>query len=300
MKLNFLFFVIFANLLLIINGLESSSVLPIVLWHGMGDSCCFPFSLGSFTKFLQKQLGNVYVKSLKIGESLVTDYESGYLIHPNKQIKDVCNQIANDPNLVGGYNAIGFSQGGQFLRAVAMRCPQPRMINLVTLGAQHQGIFGLPKCPSLSSKTCEYFRELLNYAAYESWVQNYLVQATYWHNPLSEATYREKSTFIAEINNEIDTEKNQIYANNFNQLSKFIMVKFLNDTIVQPKESSWFGFYKPGQDIELAPMIETRAFERTGLANLYANGKVILLETEGDHLQFTKEWFIEKVLPYLK
>ena len=43
------------------------------------------------------------------------------------------------------FNAIGFSQGGQFLRAVAQRCPQGMKV-LVTFGAQHQGIYGLPQC----------------------------------------------------------------------------------------------------------------------------------------------------------
>ncbi len=51
----------------------------------------------------------------------------------------VCEMIANDPALQNGYNAIGFSQGGQFLRAVAQRCPSPRMRNLITVGSQHQG-----------------------------------------------------------------------------------------------------------------------------------------------------------------
>lgn len=40
------------------------------------------------------------------------------------------------------------------------------MINLISFGGQHQGVFGLPNCPSLSEATCEYFRQLLNVAAY--------------------------------------------------------------------------------------------------------------------------------------
>jgi palmitoyl-protein thioesterase len=48
-------------------------------------------------------------------------------------------------------------QGGQFLRAVAQRCQHlgPRMHTLVTLGAQHQGIMGLPGCwePSSTNST---------------------------------------------------------------------------------------------------------------------------------------------------
>lgn len=195
----------------------------VVLWHGMGDSCCFPFSLGSLKKLILEQFQqNIYVKSLKIGGSLIRDYESGYFIHPNVQvshvplthftlnlifqkdkivvlsnkqrksnnqitslflsfvsnknafclnfhfqIKDACNQIKNDPNLKNGFNAIGFSQGSQFLRGLLQRCDGlPKMRNLITLGGQHQGVFGLPNCPSLTRSGCEYIRQLLNYAAY--------------------------------------------------------------------------------------------------------------------------------------
>lgn len=78
----------------------------------------------------------------------------------------VCSQLAQDPNLQGGYNAMGFSQGAQFLyvsaagfgssissggrlpdlsrfvfvrRAVAQRCPSPPMKKLISVGGQHQG-----------------------------------------------------------------------------------------------------------------------------------------------------------------
>lgn len=81
-----------------------------------GDTCCFSFSLGSFRDFLIDVLGpKTYVKSIRIGDNVIEDYESGYFVHPNKQIENACHQIASDPNLKDGYNAIGFSQGSQFL-----------------------------------------------------------------------------------------------------------------------------------------------------------------------------------------
>lgn len=81
-----------------------------------GDTCCFSFSLGSFRDFLRDVLGpNTYIKSIRIGDNLVEDYESGYFVHPNKQVEEVCRQISSDPELQDGYNAVGFSQGSQFL-----------------------------------------------------------------------------------------------------------------------------------------------------------------------------------------
>ena len=68
-------------------------------------------------------------------------------------------------------------QGGQFLRAVAQRCPNPPMKNLVTIGSQHQGVFGLPKCPGESSALCNIFRELMHIGVYEDSVQSSWVQA---------------------------------------------------------------------------------------------------------------------------
>lgn len=46
--------------------------------------------------------------------------------------------IKADPKLAKGYNAIGFSQGGQFLRGLAQRYPDPPMLNLISVGGQHQ------------------------------------------------------------------------------------------------------------------------------------------------------------------
>lgn len=279
-------------------GTNATGGLPIVMWHGMGDTCCFPFSLGGFKKFLEADL-EVYVKSVEIGNSIVTDYKSGYLIHPNKQVEEVCQQLSNDPKLVNGYNAIGFSQGGQFLRAIAQRCPFPKMNNLITLGGQHQGVFGLPDCPSLSSKTCEYFRQLLNYAAYARWVQDYLVQATYWHDPLNEYVYKESSTFLADINNE--RAVNETYIQNLRNLNKFVMVKFTKDKIVQPIESQWFGYYKPGQDKETQKLEESELFlkNRLGLQEMHQRNKLVFLECEGNHLQFNKTWFKTNIYPFL-
>jgi len=40
--------------------------------------------------------------------------------------------------------------------------------------------------------------------AYQSWIQAFVVQAQYWHDPTREEKYKAKSIFLADINNEKD------------------------------------------------------------------------------------------------
>lgn len=100
------------------------------------------------------------------------DTENGFLMNVNDQITNVCKQLKSDPKLQNGYHGMGFSQGGQFLRAVAQRCPSPPMLNLVSVGGQHQGVYGFPHCPGNNVTLCNWVRELLNLGAYVSFVQN--------------------------------------------------------------------------------------------------------------------------------
>lgn len=92
------------------------------------------------------------------------------------------------------------------------------------------------------------------------WVQDYLVQATYWHDPLNENLYRKHSKFLAEINNE--NEVNQTYIENLNNLQHFVMVKFDSDSMVQPVDSEWFGFYKPGQGKEVESLQNSELYTK--------------------------------------
>ncbi|KAK4876696.1 hypothetical protein RN001_009202 [Aquatica leii] len=262
----------------------------------MGDGCCFPFSLGAVQVKLNETLPNVHILSIKIGNSIIDDVENSYFMHPNKQLEIACDAVKSDALLANGYNAIGFSQGSQFLRALAQQCPQPKMKNLISLGGQHQGVYGLPNCGSIDHKTCDYIRRVLNHGAYISWVQKSLVQATYWHDPLNEELYKNRSTFLADINNERFI--NQSYVTNLQSLEHFVMVRFEADTMVQPIESEWFGFYKPGQskDIETLQDSDLYKMDRLGLKQMDENEKLKFLSLPGNHLQFEWPWFVENIV----
>lgn len=269
---------------------------PLVIWHGMGDSCCNPLSMGAIKNLVEKTIPGIYVQSLMIGNNVFEDTTNGFLKNVNDQITEACNKISKDVQFKNGYNAMGFSQGGQFLRAVAQRCPNPPMQNLISIGGQHQGVFGLPNCPGPEVILCEYVRKFLNNGAYVDFVQDHIVQAEYWHDPLNEELYRAKSIFLADINQE--NAVNETYKTNLMKLKNFVMLRFNNDTIVQPKDTEWFGFYKPGSDVKTYTLQESTLYldDRLGLKLMDQQGRLHFISTDGNHLQFDSDWFVKNVV----
>eukprot|EP01092_Planopodium_desertum_P005527 TRINITY_DN2313_c0_g1_i11.p2 TRINITY_DN2313_c0_g1~~TRINITY_DN2313_c0_g1_i11.p2 ORF type:complete len:142 (-),score=16.48 TRINITY_DN2313_c0_g1_i11:207-632(-) len=124
------------------------------------------------------------------------------------------------------------------------------------MGGQHQGVYGLPQCPGTNETICEWVRELLDLGVYTDIVQEILVQAEYWQDPLDYQLYLEANVFLPDINNALST-KNETYVTNLQSLENFVMVKFLQDTVVQPADSEWFGFYQIGQDEIVLPLNQT-------------------------------------------
>jgi palmitoyl-protein thioesterase len=163
-------------------------------------------------------------------------------------------------------------------RGLIQRCEGAKVINFISLGGQHQGIFGVPECSAESHLICGFYRLVLNYFAYTNWAQNHVAQATYWHDPIHEEKYRKRSTFLADINNERGINKD--YIRRLQSLNKFVMVKFLRDKIVQPIETSWFGFYKPGSDKTVLSLTESELFlrDKLGLKRMLDHGKIVFIE----------------------
>jgi len=193
-------------------GFASATYRPVVLWHGMGDTCCYSFSMGYISGLIQSALPGIYVYSVEIGGSITFDEIEGFIGNANDQIDFVCNQIASDPNLAKGFNAIGFSQGSQLLRGVAERCTGINMYNLITMGGQHFGVADLPGCLDVNGTICELVEDLLELGAYNEFVQEYLMQAQYFRDPVDYDTYLSVNTFLADINNEQQQKKCNLQA----------------------------------------------------------------------------------------
>jgi hypothetical protein len=151
--------------------------LPIVIWHGMGDWCCSQ-GMNKVMDFITSEFPGTYVYSLKIGDSQSSQTKAGYFGNVNEQVEDACIQIKQDPKLTNGFNAIGFSQGGQFLRALVQRCEGIDVHNLVTFGSQHAGVSDIPNCPpSENGFFCKLMRSAVSKGVYVKGIRDGVVQA---------------------------------------------------------------------------------------------------------------------------
>lgn len=273
--------------------------LPVVLWHGMGDSCCSLGSIGAIKKLLEDKLG-VFVHSIATGEGEYWDIWSSFFGNINDQVTLACEQLRELDELDGGWNAVGFSQGGQFLRAVLERCGHelPPLHRLITMGAQHQGVMNVPGCRSdvggAEGKACGVMQVLLARGAYAPWVRSNVIQAQYFKDPYALQQYMDSNIFLPDINNE-KQHKSQHYVENMVSLDQLVLYRFANDTTVVPRDSAWFSFFN-GTD--LIPLKDQPLYQQDwiGLRQLDEAGKLLLEEAPGEHMQFTLKWFDQEVV----
>jgi len=58
---------------------------PIVIWHGLGQSCCDPNGIGRVKTILEK-VTKAYVYSVKIGETWLEDTVNGFFMPAKEQV----------------------------------------------------------------------------------------------------------------------------------------------------------------------------------------------------------------------
>lgn len=186
--------------------------------------------------------------------------------------------------------------GGQFLRAYVERHNAPPVHNLITFGAQHMGIADIPLCRPFDV-VCALARRAALRGAYTDFAQRQLVQAQYFRDPARLGDYLAASRFLAAANNERAAERNATYKAHFAGLGKLVLVLFLKDETVVPKESSWFGAYAVPEDgadalektvvpMRLQPLYRE---DWIGLRTLDERGAVVLETCDGEHMVLTDE-----------
>ncbi|KAI0344713.1 alpha/beta-hydrolase [Trametopsis cervina] len=275
---------------------------PLVIWHGLGDSYGSEGIL-DFMDAIREMYPGIFVHSVGLAESQDDDRRATFFGDVNLQIANATAQIQDIPELKGGFDAIGLSQGGQFLRAYIERTNSPPVHNLITFGSQHMGIADLPACARFDIM-CQLARRATRGGVYSEWVQKNVVTAQYYRDPDRLSLYLERNHFLPDINNEYPSGVNKTYARNFASLNKLVLVMFSEDKTVVPKESSWFGSYAPQQENvdsaekTIIPMRLQSVYvnDTIGLRTIDERGDVVLDTCEGEHMQLGDCWkgFVQK------
>jgi palmitoyl-protein thioesterase len=238
--------------------------LPLVIWHGLGDSFDAE-GIQQVGKLAEEIHPGTFVYTVQLAKDGNGDRSATFFGNVTQQIESVCEALAAHPILSTSpaIDAIGFSQGGQFLRGYVERCNFPPIRSLVTFGSQHNGIVEFKACGT-TDWLCRSAMALLRFNTWSSFVQNRLVPAQYYRDPSTLDTYEtylDNSNFLADANNE-RLLKNTTYADNIAKLKNFVMYMFEADTVVIPKSTSWF---QEANGTETIPLRERELYKEDWL-----------------------------------
>ena len=106
---------------------------------------------------------------------------------------------------------------------------------------------------------------------------------------------------MADINNAGPTKK-QDYKQNLARLDNLVLVQFTEDSIVDPKESEWFGWFDDNDHQTMLPLQNTSMYKEDwiGLRNLDQAGKLHLMSVAADHLRLGKKALDEIINKFLQ
>ncbi|KFZ06556.1 hypothetical protein V501_07308 [Pseudogymnoascus sp. VKM F-4519 (FW-2642)] len=229
-----------------------------------------------------------FIYNIHLDASAYGDQRATFFGNLTTQLEQVCADLASHPILstAPAVDALGFSQGGQFLRAYVQRCNFPPVRSLVTFGSQHNGITQFQTCGP-SDWLCKGANAILRGGAWSAFTQSRLVPAQYFRDPEDMENYLANSNFLADINNEREV-KNEGYAANLRKLENFVMYMFDEDVTVVPKESAWFAEVN---GTEVTPLKERSIYTENwlGLKELDEAGKLKFLTVEGGHMRLNDE-----------
>jgi palmitoyl-protein thioesterase len=271
------------------------TLLPLVVWHGLGDNYASPglTSLSSLYNLTFAPL-TAYTHIINLGPTPSADRTATFLGNLTTQTLIVCEQLSTHPLLrnAPAINALGFSQGGQFLRGYIQRCNSPPVANLLTFGSQHNGIVEFYACAE-HDWVCWGARSLMRGNAWSDAAQGGVIPAQYFRGGVETEEgwerYRKRSGWLADINQEGVGARNETYKKNLGALRRFVMWMFEEDKTVVPKESSWWA--EVGEKGNVTQLRDGKLYQEDwlGLKGVDERGGLRFKTTPGKHMDLTDE-----------
>jgi len=264
-----------------------------VVLHGMGDASSNE-GMRSLCGSVEEEYPGTHVLC-----SSTADGAASMKMRLDDQIAAFAAEVASDPELKHGFNAVGLSQGGLVLRGYLERGSGPPIGRLVTVSTPHAGIGACPE-GAVWALLCLVFK-LDPYGSPT-------VFSDYWKDVSGgREAYLSRSRWLADANNERDSGASTSAAMArrraaMQRLEAYVLVHALNDTRVVPRESSTHAFWAwGGKGGPVVPMRQSAEYrnDSLGLRSLDEAGRLHTLPFLGDHLDFEPAFWRERVLSWL-
>ncbi|CDY64683.1 palmitoyl-protein thioesterase 1 [Brassica rapa] len=274
---------------------QVSVSVPFIVLHGIAAACS-EGKEANFTQLLSNFSGSPGF-CLEVGNGEL----DSWFMPLAKQAEIACEKVKQMKELRQGYNIVGRSQGNLVARGLIEFCDGgPPVYNYVSLAGPHAGISSVPMCGS--GLWCEIADELIKSDIYSDFIQDHLAPSGYLKIPTEMKKYLESSKYLPKLNNEIPNQRNSTYKERFASLHNLVLIKFEDDKVIVPKDSSWFGFYPDGDFGPLLTVRETKLFQEDwiGLKPLIDTGKVEFVSIDGAHLKISNIDIVKYVVPHLQ
>ncbi|GMK54298.1 hypothetical protein CspeluHIS016_0108840 [Cutaneotrichosporon spelunceum] len=277
--------------------LGSSGPRPLVIWHGLGDTA-HSKGMDQFADYVRDEFPGIFVHAIVAPNegSPRDEQKAGWWGIGEELSQGGCDQIKDIPELADGFDAIGFSQGGLFLRWYAQYCDGPRIKNLITFGTPHFGIAALIPCPDPPTLTCTLAARAAKAGIYTRWAQSHLIQAQYYRDPARMQEFLEQNTFLRDLNGEGGVDQGggsgrEDGGRGLGGLENVVAIAFRDDTTVVPGLSAHWATMDPDNSSHIIPLEEQELYsgDFIGLKRLDKRGGLHRPFCPGEHMDLGGE-----------
>ena len=215
----------------------------------------------------------------------------------HSQVEEACEKIKTNPNFQSKFNILGISQGTLIGRYIIEKCQMKgQVMRYMSFDGPQMGIGSIPKL------TCGTFCDfLVNITAplfYK--MKDRIAPAAYFRYKYDQEYYELHNTFLKMLNNEND-EKDEEIKRRFSNLEKVKLIKSKDDSVIVPRDSSWFMFYD-FEGKEIVPLEESQFYKEDfiGLRKLNEEGKVTFSTFRDEHVIYNIVEYWEEIVPFFE
>ena len=269
----------------------SFCIYPIAVFHGIVDSCTMK-NTSRLVSDLQNDL-EVHVECIEIGNGFMDSVTKPI----QSQVEEACEKIKANPNFQGKFNVLGISQGTLIGRYIIEKCDmEGQVMKYMSFDGPQMGIASIPKitCGSF----CEWLCNITAPLAYK--LMDHVAPCGYYKYKFDQETYMKTNVFLKMLNNENEIKDEEVYRR-FSSLERVKLIKSKEDSVITPRDSSWFQFYdRTGREIVPLEQSDFYIEDYIGLRKLNEEGKVTFTEFSEEHVLYNMDEYNREIVEIFK